>query len=405
MSPRSSGAPTRRILFVTHNFPRYTGDAAGSFVYQLAQSLLSAGAHVDVIAPAAPGVSGRALLNAIPVNRIRYAADAAQTLAYTGTMAEAVRGSWSGRRAFVGLLWAFRQAVREAVTSARREGRPYDLIHAHWWFPSGLVATLAGAGKGRMPPLCITMHGSDVRLARTVSVSHPVMRHVLGRARTVTAVSNWLATEANAIAPDTIVSVAPMPVDTSSFSPGSTTRNGRLLFVGRLNAQKGAADLISALALSTTDAHCDMVGDGPDRHALRDQANALGLRARVHWHGALPSDRLPDLYREASATAMPSREEGLGLVAVESQLCGTPVIAYGSGGLTDVVNPNHGGTLVPPGDIATLAKGIDRLLGDAKASALLGERGRAFVEQSFSPAAAAERYLGLYDQCVGGAGV
>lgn len=405
-SPRKSGAPpsravTRRVLFVTHNFPRFEGDAAGSFVLKLAQALVDAGTDVQVLAPAASGLAERDTVGGIPVRRVRYASAERQTLAYSGTMAEVVRASWSGRFALLGLLWHMRGAVRETVEQGRRAGTPFDVIHAHWWFPAGLIAWSAGAGAPPMPPLVITMHGSDVRLAKSVRLAHGLMRRVLGRARQVTAVSRWLADAAMAIAPDTDVQVAPMPVDVDRFVPRDGPRNGRVLFVGRLNAQKGAADLVDALARTTRDMGCDIVGDGPDRDALLERARTLGVSERIWWHGALPAEALPPLYADALVTVMPSREEGLGLVAVESQLCETPVIAYESGGLPDVVVPAHGGTLLTTGDTAALARAIDAMAEDSDRAARLGAQARAYLVDAFSPAAVAARYAYGYDAAAG----
>lgn len=387
-----------RILFVTHNFPRVAGDAAGSFVLRLARALMDDGAHVHVLAPAAAGLASRDVIEGVPVERVRYARADRQVLAYEGTMVEAVRSSWAGRFALLGLLWQMRRAVRAAVVAARRAGTPFDIVHAHWWFPSGVSAWLAGAGGGNLPPLVVTMHGSDVRLAQRIAPAHPVMRRVLTRAGAVTAVSGWLARTAERLVPSVRVQIAPMPVPVDRFTPPPTEHPERagVLFVGRLNAQKGVADLLEALAQSETAVRCDVVGDGPDRAPLHERAERLGLGDRITWHGALPADALPAFYRRAAVTVMPSREEGLGLVAVESQLCGTPVVAYDSGGLPDVVSPAAGGTLVPVGDIEALRGAIDRLLrGPVEASAC-GERARAHVLEKFSPQHVAAAYLKLY---------
>jgi len=387
-----------RILFVTHNFPRFAGDAAGSFVLRLARALIDCGAHVHVLAPASAGLIARDTIEGVPVQRVRYARDDRQVLAYEGTMVEAVRASWGGRMAMLGMLWHMARAVREAVATARNAGTPYDVIHAHWWFPSGLSAWYAGAGRRGMPPLVVTMHGSDVRLALRIAPSHLFMRRVLARARAVTAVSSWLARTTEGLAPGARAHVAPMPVPVDRFAAPTDTdvpRDG-VLFVGRLNAQKGVADLLDALAQTSSAVRCELVGDGPDRDALRTRAMALGLEARLTWHGALPAEALPALYRRAAVTVMPSREEGLGLVAVESQLCGTPVIGYDSGGLPDVVSPSAGGTLVPVGDIPGLAAAIDRLTGEHAEAQRLGELARDHVLQVFSPQHVAARYLELY---------
>lgn len=385
-----------RVLFVTHNAPRYHGDAAGSFVLRLAVALREAGIRVHIIAPGARGLDELDTIEGVPIERVRYASDAHMTLAYSGTMAEAVMGSWNGRVAFVGLLRAFRRRVAQRVREAAAAGDPFTIIHAHWWFPSGLALWKSRAV--RQVPLVITMHGSDVRLAARKPVAHPVMRSVLGEATVCTAVSTWLAETAHRIAPATPVRVAPMPVDTRYFAaaPAAARRAG-LLFVGRLNEQKGLGDLLEALAAPTlATATLDIVGEGPDRARFAAQADRLHLSSRIRWHGTLPQAALVPLYAAAQAVVIPSRGEGLGLVAVEAQLCGTPVIAYADAGLLDVVRPASGGTLVPVGDIAALAAAMARLVHHEDEAARLGAAGRDDMLARFTPAAVAARYAALY---------
>lgn len=389
-----------RLLFVTHNVPRYEGDAAGSFVLRLAVALQAHGARVHVIAPGAAGLPDRDAIEGVTIERVRYASDARMTLAYTGTMAEAVAGSWSGRVALVQLLRATRAHVHRTLDAARRAGDPFDVTHVHWWFPSGLA--LWKARRAGDPPLLITMHGSDVRLAANTPVAHPLMRSVLRGAAVRTAVSSWLADLAHDIAPDGAVHVAPMPVDVRHFvSPPTTARRDGILFVGRLNAQKGLADLLRAMAqpaLATVPLH--VVGDGPDRAALASLASEVGVSSRVQWHGALPQQALVPRYAGARAVVMPSRGEGLGLVAVEAQLCGTPVVAYADAGLLDVVRPEHGGTLVQVGDIASLADAIARVIERDDTVHQLGEAARAHMLARFTPDAVAARYLSLYGEAI-----
>ncbi len=397
-----------RVLFVTHNVPRFVGDAAGSFVLRLAVALQSAGAQVDVIAPAAADLSELGTLEGVRIERVRYASDARMTLAYGGNMAEQVMASWGGKVALLGMLRAMRRAVRRRLDTAARAGEPYDVVHAHWWFPAALA--LWRARRAGDPPMVITMHGSDVRLAQRTSPAHPVMRAVLGEASICTAVSGWLAETARRIAPDATIAVSPMPVDTRYFAPPTAPMSPRsgILFVGRLNAQKGLEDLLDAMVSPAMQAHdarhagaptmLDVVGDGPARELLHARAVALGLSERIRWYGALPQPALVPLYQGAYALAIPSREEGLGLVAVEAQLCGTPVVAYADGGLLDVVRPDHGGTLVTVGDTDALGEALARLLGDEAAARHRGMAARDDMLARFSPDAVADRYLTHYRQ-------
>ena len=144
----------------------------------------------------------------------------------------------------------------------------------------------------------------------------------------------------------------------------------------------------------------DVVGDGPEREALMAHAASLGLAERVRWYGALAQPALVPLYQGARALAIPSREEGLGLVAVEAQLCGTPVVAYADGGLIDVVRPEHGGTLVAVGDTRALGEALARLLADEASAHERGMAARDDMLARFSPAAVAGQYLSLYRQAV-----
>src|SRR5438046_3310182 len=194
-----------KVLFLTHAFPRFEGDVAGNFLLRLASALRALDVDVSVVAPSGPGVLEEGRVNGTGVARFHYAPRRYETLAYTGNMAEQVRDSWSARFTLLGFLGAeFRAAVR-----ARREYQP-DIVHAHWWFPSGLVGTWLS--KLSHTPLVTTLHGTDVRIARSVALSRPAFRHVLQRSRAVTAVSRWLAYEAQAIVSSPSAVVAPMPV-------------------------------------------------------------------------------------------------------------------------------------------------------------------------------------------------
>jgi glycosyltransferase involved in cell wall biosynthesis len=376
-----------RVLFVTHSFPRRPGDPAGAFILRLARALDDAGIEVRVLAPAAAGLAAVDQVDGIAVRRFRYAPRRWETLAYTGTMAEQVGDSLRGKVALAGLLGGGVLALRAAVA----ELSP-DVIHAHWWFPAGLVAL----GSRASPPLVTTMHGSDVRLATRTRWAPALLRRVVARSAATTAVSGYLAAEARRMSPGIDVCIEPMPVDVELFTPAPAVRTARFLFVGRLNAQKGIALLLEALAATTGGALLDAVGDGGDRSALEARAAALGLGARVRWHGALPQEQLVPFYRSAAAVVIPSEDEGLGLVAVEAQLCETPVIAFRSGGLTDVVTDGVTGLLAPPGDVRALAAAMDAVLAHRERGAALGRAGRLKALARFSPAVVAAHYASIY---------
>src|SRR6266566_438899 len=382
------------VLFLTHSFPRTEGDAAGSFILRLAVALRGEGVKVRVVAPAAAGLPAAEEIEGVSVERFRYAPRRYESLAYTGNMARDVATSWSARFALVSFLGAdFVHAVR-----ARRSFEP-QVVHAHWWFPSGVVGTWV-AGLSHVP-LVTTLHGTDVRLARTVGVAKPLFGHVLKHSSAVTTVSRWLKEETEALVPGVDPTVAPMPVATELFGPGDSRDGQRLLFVGRLTIQKGVEHLLHALAEMKTTPSLDIVGDGPDRPSLEQLAQQLGVASRIRWHGQLAQSDLPPLYQRAAAIVLPSMDEGLGLVAVEALLCETPVVAFDSGGLRDVIQHEKTGLLVQPGDRTALADTLDDLLGRDGRGNQLGRAGRLYALSAFAPESAARRYAEIYRQVLG----
>lgn len=383
------------VLFLTHSFPRDDGDAAGSFILRLARALAHEDVTVRVVAPGADGLASHTSFGGVQVDRFRYAPRKYETLAYGGNMASQVRDSWSAKVTLVGFLGAeFRAGVH-----ARREFQP-DVVHAHWWFPNGVAATWVARMGGL--PLVTTLHGTDVRMARNIPASRPVFRHVLKHSSAVTAVSRWLANETQSIVSVPPPIVAPMPVATELFDiTTSAQRTRRLLFVGRLMPQKGIDLLLGALGKLPADVGLDVVGDGPDRASMESLAGSLGVSDRVQWHGAVKQHALPAMYQRALALVVPSAEEGLGLVAVEAQLSETPVIAFDSGGLPDVIQHDRTGVLVRDRTAGALAEGICALLARDDAGASLGAAGRLHALATFAPESVARRYADIYRSVIG----
>jgi len=381
------------VLFLTHSFPRGYGDAPGSFLLRLAIALQKQSVNVHVVAPSAAGLSSSEALEGITIERFRYAPRRYEKLAYTGTMAQDVASSWSARLALVGFLGSdFVAAVR-----ARRSFEP-DVIHAHWWFPSGVIGSWLSRMSHR--PLVTTLHGTDVRLARTVAISRPLFRHVLQHSSAVTTVSSWLGAEVKSMVPSVTPAIAPMPADTAKYTPGGRRENARLLFIGRFTPQKGLDHLLRALSLMKQRAILDVVGNGGDSARYRALADELSVGDRVAWHGQLKTDQLAGLYRAATAVVVPSIDEGLGLVAVEALLCETPVVAFRSGGLTDVIQDGRTGVLVPPGDSAALASALDDVIAEPERARTLGAAGRLYALSAFAPESAAQRYADIYKKVI-----
>ena len=217
--------------------------------------------------------------------------------------------------------------------------------------------------------------------------------------------------------PERVAVVAP-GVDLSMFQPIDREEarhtigygQGRLLlFVGRLERLKGVEVAIRALALLRDRAHEDVrllilgedsrEGDESEKERLKEVASALGVRDRVDFLGSVAHHELPFFYSAADVCVMPSYSESFGLVGLEAQACGRPVVGSGVAGLRSVVRDEVSGYLIDSHDPALYAERIGRLLDNSELAQQMGRRGR-LLAQRFSWTRTADRLQSLFDQVI-----
>ncbi len=382
------------ILFVTHAFPRWDGDVAGAFIERLALGLTGRGHTVSVVAPSDAGKGGQEMRHGIPVTRVRYAAARRETLAYRGTMVDAV-GSLGGKLAAGSLTLAM---ARTARRMARAEGAA--LVHAHWWVPGGVSAWLASMDRG--PSYLVTLHGTDVAILERSAAARALARRVLTSAVAVTAVSSFLAERAAAVAgldPETVV-VQPMPADLLRLSRLSAGGGG-VITVGRLVAQKRidlVLEAVARLAEQGRTVPLTIIGDGPLRSALEEHAERLGIAPATRFVGEVEPKELAAAIGDADVFAFPAVGEGLGLAAAEALILGIPVVATSAGGgVIDIVPTEGAGRVVAGDDPGAMARAIGELLDDPGARTLAAQAGATLREQ-FDPERVAQRFEGLYSR-------
>jgi D-inositol-3-phosphate glycosyltransferase len=376
--------PRRVAMLSAHTSPLEqpgTGDAGGLNVYvvETARRLAECGTEVEIftrttsserpaVVPLAPGVL------------VRHVS----------------AGPFEGlsKNDLPGLLCAFAAGVLRV--EACHEPSWYDLVHSHYWL-SGQVGWLA-ADRWNVP-LVHTMHTmakvKNASLAGGDTVE-PIAR-VIGEEQVVTASDRLLANtedEARQLvglygADPRRVAVVPPGVDLSTFSPGGvgSRRSARrrlglppdvqlLLFVGRIQPLKAPDVLLAAAAelLSRNPSRRSRLrvavlggpsGSGLDRpEELQRLAGELGVADVVCFHPPVPRALLADWYRAADLVAVPSFNESFGLVAIEAQACGTPVVAAKVGGLRTAVAHGVSGLLIDGHDPVDWAMGIGGLLDD-----------------------------------------
>ena len=163
----------------------------------------------------------------------------------------------------------------------------------------------------------------------------------------------------------------------------------RILTVAHLYPRKGVDALLRAFAKVSPDAILRVVGAGPEREHLEHLACTLGIADRVAFLGHLPFADLIAEYRNATIFALPTEQEGFGIVFLEAMASSLPIIATRVAAVPEVVSD---GLLVDPGDETALAESMERLLADATLRERLGNAGRSRVNQFAAPVVA-RRFL------------
>jgi D-inositol-3-phosphate glycosyltransferase len=320
----------------------------------------------------------------------------------------------------------FAARIREFAAA---EGVTYDLLYSHYWL-SGEVACLLRPELA--PGWAHIAHTLGIVKNRTLAIGElpePRLRiHVEGEiAQQADAVIASTADEASELVeqyhadPSRVYVVAP-GVDLATFQPIDQAvarrqigyEEGRLLlFAGRLERLKGVDVAIRALGLLRDRRHDDVrllilgedarngVADGEEseKERLKAIATEAGVRDKVDFLGSVAHHELPYFYSAANAFVMPSYSESFGLVALEAQACGLPVVGSGATGLRAVVRDGVSGYLIDGHDPAAYAERIGRLLESPDLAHQMGRSGR-LLAQRFSWDRTADRLQGLFDQVI-----
>lgn len=383
-----------RVLMVTTSFPRHEGDHAGHFIATLAERVVALGHEVTVLAPHEGAVPGRETVRGVRVERFRYLPGWAEQVAYGSGIVINLK-----RRPFAtaGLL-PFTLALRRSV---RRLAPASDIIHVHWG-PTAALAAPWRSGK----PYVLTLHGSDVTLARRGGLWLGALRRALRDAAGVDVVADeqrrFLAEQGlwDAARPIEVIP-AGVPEDLIA-RPRAVRAEGTegafgFLYAGRLVESKGVTDLLGAFAevrAAGIDAELELIGGGPLEDSLRERASTGPLAGRVRFRGAIPHDEALDAIARADALVLASYGEGSPLVVAEALALGTPVIGSRVGALPELLG--HDGLVSDPGDVQALAADMERLARDPDLWQRLSAEGRARAAERLAWDTIARETVGFY---------
>ena len=262
--------------------------------------------------------------------------------------------------AISGPLYAASLASR--VLSYRRR---VDVVLGSWAYPDGYAAVMLA---GLLGVACaIKLHGSDIDVVANLGGSRRRLRWAFPRADRVVAVSRPLAAAAGLLgARADRIDIVPNGVDAASFKLANRTEARRelgvasdarvVLYVGRVEREKGVIDLVRAFGAGTADlagVQLVMVGDGSALEECRQLAATTGVS--VLFTGARPHAEVSRWLAVCDVLALPSWHEGTPNAVLEAVACGRRVVATRVGGIPDVITSEVLGTLVSPRDPPALA--------------------------------------------------
>jgi phosphatidylinositol alpha-1,6-mannosyltransferase len=297
----------------------------------------------------------------------------------------------------------------QAYRSLRKLVQRHDIarLHAARGAPEGLLALAVRVRTGIR--YCCYAHGEEVNLSNPEERPRWYRRRVLGSRELASMMYLVLRGADYVIAnsentrhiltrrwglPERRVRLLYPGVDTTRFVPAPPdaavrarlgwSRRKVLLTVGRLQKRKGHDVMVRALATlrrRRPDTLYSIVGDGDERSHLERLVDELDLSGHVQFLGAVDEDTLLSCYQQCDLFVLPNREiegdiEGFGMVLLEAQACGKPVITGQSGGTMEAIKVPDTGILVDCHQAETLAAAVDDLLSDATRSQRMGEAAR-----------------------------
>jgi N-acetyl-alpha-D-glucosaminyl L-malate synthase BshA len=283
-----------------------------------------------------------------------------------------------------------------------------DLLHVHYAVPHATSAWVAREmlqADGRDVKIITTLHGTDITLVGQDPSFEPITRFSIERSDGLTAVSAHLKERTlEAFGCDgRRITVIPNFIDPQRYDREGTpchradlARAGErlVMHISNFRKVKRVDDVVRVFARiqQRVPARLVLVGDGPERSVAAHVAEVEGVADRTVFLGKIES--VAELLSCADLFLLPSEEESFGLVALEAQACGVPVLGTGGSGLSEVVEDGVSGWLHPVGDVDAMAESGVRVLrdGDLWLRASAAARGRAV--ESF----AADRIVPLYEK-------
>jgi glycosyltransferase involved in cell wall biosynthesis len=301
-----------------------------------------------------------------------------------GEAAHRAKLAFKGAGEFASLLAQNRSVALHVHTAA----------HASFWRDSAYMLAAIGARC----PLLLHVHGADFDrfYDRAGAPSRAAIRFFLEHADCVATASQRIVSWIRSVSPSANATCLPNPVVIPPVVQGE--RPNLILFLGRLEPEKGIFDLLEAvsqLRLAIPDVRLVCAGDG-NRIAVAHYAERLGIADAVKFTGWVGPSGKRALLESAAVYALPSYSEGMPMSLLEAMAAGVPAVASPVGGVPEVLTDGVTGLIAAPGDVTTLSRHLRKLLLDRALGARIGAAGRETIRLRFAPERALPRLEVIY---------
>lgn len=395
-----------RVLMLSWEYPPVVVGGLGRHVHALATALADAGHDVVVVARQPTGTDAATHPTTLERHDGRGPSGSG---ARRGNLRVLRVAEDPPHLEFTRDLVAWTLGLGHAMLRAagtRLRGWSPDVVHAHDWLVAHAAITVADLTGA---PLVATLHATEAGrhggwLSQTLNQQvHSVEWWLARRADAVITCSAAMRLEVAGlfdVDPDD-VAVVHNGIDPASWRRAEERPAGppSLLYLGRLEWEKGVHDLVAALP-AIRRAHpgttLNVAGTGSCSDWLAERARAARVRRSVKLLGHVDDATLRDLLAGTDAAVLPSRYEPFGITALEAAAAGAPLVASRAGGLGEVVVDGVTGLSFDPGDVPGLARAVIRCLDDPAAAATRADAARARLDTDFAWPAIADRTAEVY---------
>ena len=401
-----------KICWITSSYIKNIYDSTSPFLHEIAKHLAASGVEVHVITPMSADSIDEEVIDGVVIHRFSFLPQKYDKLTYGGGMAVNLKKYSIAKFQLIpytiSCMYSFYKLHRQ---------ENFNLIHAHWAFPAGFIATILKYIYSI--PLITTLHGTEVFLSDKYKLAKYLMKYCLNYSDSVITNSTYTMQCSKELI-DREYAVIPMGIDTTKYFPLSTTNIAELkeklglpdkrvlITVCRLIERKGVNYILDSLNYIKTQNIClIIVGNGPEKEKLIEYANELTSKnavLQIIFKEQVSEAELIELHQICDIELLTSiiddtgETEGLGVVLIEGGACGKPLIGSNVGGISDVIVDEYNGYLVEQKDAKMLAEKIEGLLENDDIRKDMGNKSRTHVVKKFDISNVVNKHISIYNE-------